>query len=141
MELIIGKQFAEKIIPLIDEAKNTIRVVVFDWRWYPNDPGNPVQLFNQAIVRAAKRGVKVDAIVTFEPLVKTLRDLGVNAKKLTSTNLLHTKLILIDDEIVVVGSHNFTAPAFTKNFEVSVFFTDTELGQNLINYFNQIWQL
>jgi len=141
METIIGKQFSEKVIPLIDEAKNTIRVVVFDWRWYPNDPGNPVQLFNQAIVRASKRGVNVQAIVNFDPLVKTLKDLGVNAKKLASANLLHTKLILIDDEVVVVGSHNFTSPAFTKNFELSVFFTDVEIGQELINYFNQIWQL
>ncbi len=56
METIIGKEFPQKVIPLIEQAKTSIDIVVFDWRWYPQDPGASVQLFNQAIVRAVRRG-------------------------------------------------------------------------------------
>ena len=62
MDTIIGKEFPDKVIPLIDNAKYTIDIVVFDWRWYPQDPGASVQLFNQSIVRSVRRGVKVRAI-------------------------------------------------------------------------------
>ena len=119
-EVIIGKQFPDKVIPLIDNSKKSIKAVVFDWRWYPQDPGNPVQLFNQAIVRAVRRGVKVQAIANNDEIVRVLKSCGVNAKRLVTKNLLHCKLIIIDDIIIVMGSHNYTQSAFTTNFELSV---------------------
>ena len=47
---IIGAEFPKVLISKIDNAKTSIKIVVFDWRWYPNDMGNPCQLFNQSIV-------------------------------------------------------------------------------------------
>jgi hypothetical protein len=48
IEAISGKQFPEKVIPLLDNSVKSIDIVVFDWRWYPNDPAASAQLFNQA---------------------------------------------------------------------------------------------
>lgn len=120
METIIGKQFPTKVIPLIDSSKKNIKIIVFDWRWYVNDLSNPVQLFNQAIVRAVRRGVKIQAIVNNDEIVKILNSCGISAKRLTAQRLLHCKLMIIDDIIIVIGSHNYTQSAFTMNFELSV---------------------
>ena len=141
MQTIIGKEFPAKVIPLIDGAKHSIRVVVFDWRWYANDPGAATQQFNQAVVRAAKRGVSVQAIVNFPELAKTLSLLGCQAKKLTTKNLVHVKMIIIDDLTVVIGSHNFTQNAFTTNYEASIIFEDKENAESLIKFYNELWQL
>jgi len=141
MQTIIGWEFPEKVIPLINEAKSKIRIVVFDWRWYPNDPGSSCQLFNQSLVRAVRRGVDIGAITNFEGIAKTLEALGIKAKKIRVADIVHCKFIIIDDYFVVIGSHNFTQNAFTKNFEASVIFEDTEAAKKLLEFFEKLWLL
>lgn len=120
MQTIIGQQFPKKVIPLIEQAKRSIKIIIFAWRWYPNDPGNPVQLFNQAIVRAARRGVRVEAITNFDGIDGLLVEQGVVVIKTVSKNLIHAKLMIIDDENLIMGSHNYTQSAFTTNHEISM---------------------
>jgi phosphatidylserine/phosphatidylglycerophosphate/cardiolipin synthase-like enzyme len=141
MQAIIGSEFPKIVIPLIDHAKNSIKIVVFDWRWYPNSPGNPVQLFNQAIIRAVNRGVSVLAIANSSDIVDTLQSVGVKAKKLTTKNLVHAKMMIIDGQIVVVGSHNYTQNAFTMNHEISMMHDDIEAANGFIDFFKTLWQL
>jgi phosphatidylserine/phosphatidylglycerophosphate/cardiolipin synthase-like enzyme len=138
-QTIIGKEFPKKVIPLIEAAKKQISIVVFDWRWYSDQPGNPVQLFNQALVRARRRGVEVRALVNSVAICNILKDEGCKAKKLLSENLLHAKMILIDDDIAIVGSHNYSQSAFTTNFEVSVLIRDAERSKEFLNFFNQLF--
>jgi len=141
MQTIIGGQFTEKVIPLINDAKNKIRLVVFDWRWYPNDPACNCQLFNQSLVRAVRRGVDCKAICNFEGIAKTLSALGIEAKKIRVANLVHAKFIIIDDNFFVIGSHNFTQNAFSSNFEASVIGEDNETTKKLSAFFDSLWQL
>jgi len=139
MQAIIGKQFPKVVIPKIDEAKKSIKIVVFDWRWYPNDPANPVQLFNQAIIRAVRRGVRVEAVANALDIVETLKENGVQAKKLITPNLVHCKLMIIDDKIVIIGSHNYTQSAFTMNYEVSAMIESESGLDNFIQYFSNLF--
>lgn len=141
MEAILGKQFPLKVIPLIDKAKNSIKIVVFDWRWYPNDPANPVQLFNQAIVRAIRRGVKVDVVSNCDDVLKILREQGCRAVKPGTKNLVHAKFLIFDDKDLVIGSHNFSQSAFTMNFEVSTLIEDCLDISTYIKFFNSLIQL
>jgi len=97
MRTIIGSEFPKIVIPKIDEAKKSIKIVVFDWRWYPNDPGSSCQLFNQSLVRAVRRGVDIGAITNFEGIAKTLEALGIKAKKIRVADIVHCKFIIIDD--------------------------------------------
>jgi len=139
IETIIGSEFPKKIIPLIDNAVNSIDIIVFDWRWYPQDPGAPVQLFNQAIVRAVRRGVKVRALANNDEIIRTLIANGVDAKRVRSKNLLHCKLMIIDSGLVVIGSHNYTQNAFQINLEVSVVFEDSYAANRLQVFFNNLF--
>jgi phosphatidylserine/phosphatidylglycerophosphate/cardiolipin synthase-like enzyme len=140
MKILSGKQFPKEVIPLIDQSKISIDTVVFDWRWYPNDPACAVQLFNQAIVRAVRRCVKVRAIVSNNEIAKILNDCGCSAKCLITTNLVHAKLMIIDNEIVIIGSHNYTQSAFQTNFELSVIlFQPNEIAE-FSNFFQNLWQ-
>lgn len=139
METIIGSQFPKKVIPLIEEAKKIIEIIVFDWRWYPQDPGASVQLFNQAIVRAVRRGVKVRAIVNNDEIMRVLKEVGCEAKRLKTSSLVHCKFLLIDDKIAVIGSHNYTQSAFQMNLEVSVISDDSNNILELKNYFQNLW--
>ncbi len=48
--------------------------------------------------------------------------------------MLHTKALLIDDAIVVLGSANFDHRSFSLNFEVSVMFDDRTLATRLARH-------
>ena len=139
MESIIGKQFPTKVIPLIDNARASIKIVVFDWRWYPNDPANPVQLFNQAIVRAVRRGVKVEAISNTDQIIQILKAQGCSAKKPSIKNLIHAKLMIFDDKDLVIGSHNYTQNAFTMNMEISTYIPDCPDIENYLRFFRSLF--
>jgi phosphatidylserine/phosphatidylglycerophosphate/cardiolipin synthase-like enzyme len=141
MQTIIGKEFPEKVIPLIDNAKTSIKIIVFDWRFYPDDNNSSVQNFNRSIFSACKRGVEVKALVNSESLLACLKQNGVQAKKIYSVKLMHAKMILIDDEILVIGSHNYTQSAFTMNLEISVIVPLDKDDKVLSNYFKNIWPL
>jgi len=45
--------------------------------------------------------------------------------------MLHTKSLLVDDSMVLIGSANFDHRSFRLNFEVSVLFDDAALGARL----------
>jgi phosphatidylserine/phosphatidylglycerophosphate/cardiolipin synthase-like enzyme len=139
MEAIIGSEFPKKVIPLIDSAKQSIKIVVFDWRWYPNDPGNPVQLFNQALVRAVRRGVDVLAISNVADIVGILKNVGIKAKHIFTKNIIHAKMMIIDDETIIIGSHNYTQSAFTMNQEISVIIKGQEDISRFVNFFTNLY--
>jgi len=136
---IIANQFVKKVVPLIEQAKKSIDICVFDWRWYPHDPGAPAQIFNQSIVQAIKRGVKVRALVNSENIATSLRAVGAEVKRYVSSHLLHCKIMLIDDIIVVTGSHNYTQSAMTANRELSVILSDGVDMSDFRVYFQTLW--
>ena len=141
MKTIIGKNYPKEVIPLIESAKHSIKIVVYDWRWYENEPANACQLFNMAIVRARKRAVAVQACVNSEAIATPLRNNGIDVKIPVSKNLMHSKFIIIDDQILVMGSHNFSESAFTTNFETSVIIDDPLQINDFVLLFHSLWEL
>lgn len=117
---IIGSEFPKIVIPLLKEAKHSIDLVVFDWRWYPDQITHPVQQFNIALVNAVNRGVNVRAIVHHTMLIPILNKIGIQARRVKDRRMVHAKMILIDRQKLIIGSHNFTRNAFTHNIETSV---------------------
>jgi cardiolipin synthase len=45
--------------------------------------------------------------------------------------MLHTKALLVDDDVAILGSANFDARSFRLNFEVSVLFHDAVIAAAL----------
>jgi phosphatidylserine/phosphatidylglycerophosphate/cardiolipin synthase-like enzyme len=140
-EPISGREYPQKVIPLIESAKNSIDVVVFDWRWYPNDSGASCQLFNQAIIRAVRRGVKIRAVANNDQIIQILKNEGCEAKRLKTTKLVHSKLMIIDKKIIIMGSHNFTQSAFQMNLELSVILSGDGWEDSFLSFFNNLWTL
>ena len=138
-ELIIGSQYAEKVMPIVSSAKNSIEIIVFDWRWYPDYVGYPIHKFNNEILQAAKRGVKVRAITNYKEITELLRKSAIECKHLLHNKLVHTKMLVVDRKIAVVGSHNFTHSAFSYNHEISVIMNDEKIATELSVFFDHLW--
>lgn len=136
---IIAKQFPAITIPLINEAKHSIDIIVFDWRWYPTVGGSSISQFNAAITAAARRSVAVRAIVNNQGVIDKLKTNGCDAKSLHSKRMLHTKMLLIDGTKLVIGSHNYTQHGFTMNEEASVLVEFPTENNDFKQYFERLW--
>jgi len=136
---IIGSRFPKIVIPLIKNAKKSIRVIIFDWRWYPTIGGSSVSQFNQAVVSAVTRGVSVRALVNNNAVAERLKSHGCEAKLLHSKKMLHTKMLLIDDTLLVIGSHNYTQHGFELNEEASVLVELPSVEHEFVTYFENLW--
>ncbi len=138
---IISKDFPSVVVPLIELTTKSIDVVVFDWRFYKNDPACAVSLFNSAIARAVSRGVTVRCLVQNDGVVENLKRVGCDARKLHSKRILHTKLLILDKKRVIIGSHNYTQHAFTSNHEASICVELKSEENALVQYFNNLFGL
>jgi len=139
IQSIIGHEFADAVFPLIGAAKSSIDIIAYDWRWYPKDPGNLVQLFTTLLIKKAKLGVNVRAVLNYGGIVYLLRQNGIAARQKRFSKFLHAKLILIDDDITIIGSHNLTLSAFLHNQECSVVIYDKELNLTFKKFFETLW--
>ena len=138
-EVIISREFPKKVIPLIKNATKSIDIIVFDWGWYPDEIGEQIQIFNNAIFNKNRKGVKVRALVQRNLIKIILTKCGIDAKVLHSAKLLHIKLMIIDSKIAILGSHNYTKNAFNINHEVSMITRQEEDILRLKEYFNNLY--
>jgi phosphatidylserine/phosphatidylglycerophosphate/cardiolipin synthase-like enzyme len=136
---IIGKQFPGIVIEQIKNAKESIKIIVFDWRWYPNEPGSNVSIFNQALISRANSGVAVSAITNSEHIVRMLNTVNIKAKKLITKKLVHIKMMIIDDKHLIIGSHNYTNSAFELNYEISVLISNCPNIEVYTKFFEGIY--
>lgn len=138
-QAIIAADFPKKVIPLIAAAKQSLRIIVYDWRWYPSVNGSSCAGFNAAIVSAAKRGVAVRALVNNDGVIAILKAKGIKGQRVHSERTLHTKLMIIDDTKIIIGSHNYSENAFSLNHEASILVELPAAENDFVSYFENLW--
>ena len=138
VDVIIGREYPQVLIPLIKKAEHSIEILVFDWRWYTHEPNSNVQKFNSAILDASKRGVKVRALVNNNIMPTILQQHSLFVKRVGTKSMMHVKMIIIDHKIAVIGSHNFSKNAFEFNHEVSVLVDDEKVVARCRKYFDNL---
>lgn len=139
-ELITGSNYSSYAKNLFNNASKSINVAVFDWRWYPNDPASPMQLLNQSLLHARRRGCEVRAFTSSTKITKLLISLGIKAKSHQHRSLFHPKLVIIDNEHVLIGSHNWSNSAMERNIEATAHIQNHDFATKCNNYFEIIWQ-
>lgn len=140
-----GEYFTE-LKSLLARANSSVYVVMYVIKYDPNQPGDPVNQLLKALTELKKRGVDVRVVVddetykSYPQTINYLKNNGVPVRldeSLATTT--HAKLIIIDNETVIIGSHNWTESALTRNHETSIMIQDKETATKLTNYFMRIW--
>ena len=101
----------------------------------------PDEAVMKALELAALRGVDVRIITTGKPdswpvflaafhYIHRLRGRGIRFYAYTP-GFMHQKVMLVDDHISTVGTHNFDNRSFRLNFEVAAIIIDAEFGSRM----------
>lgn len=133
-----NKQCKMQIIGEINKAKDSILVQAYSFT--DRD-------IAQALVRAAKNGVKVQVL-----LDKSNRNDKRSAKDLIIQNNLllrfdspsgiaHNKILIIDNQTVVTGSYNYSAAAHSRNTENLLILHSPNLAKEYIKNWLKRWDL
>ena len=151
VQVITDREYFSVVRTCFKEARSSIAVMMFEAVYYDRYPNSPTNLLIRELIAARKRGVDVKVILekrkegdrTQENNLKTgklLSEGGVTVAYDPVAVTTHTKLLIVDREISVVGSTNWTYSALEKNHEVSVFIRSPEVAKNLQDYFQRVWK-
>jgi hypothetical protein len=127
----------------LQKASNSIHIAAFELKYYPNYPESKENILVYDLIEAHKRGVDVKIIIdeysTENNAFNYLRENGVQVKYDGRDVTTHAKLIIIDGEIVILGSTNFSYYGLEKNREVDVLILAEHIADYFERYFQELW--
>ena len=146
----IASLYPKQVIPRVNSAGSTIDILMYEWKWYGHESAGGVQKLNLAIVAAARRGVKIRVLLNLESMghaiskINTrtsnfLKKYGVIVKFGHVGVATHAKMMVIDKRILILGSHNYSKAAFSRNQEASVIIEGVEDIKPFRTYFEGLW--
>jgi phosphatidylserine/phosphatidylglycerophosphate/cardiolipin synthase-like enzyme len=149
VQLVTDVQYFEVAKKLIHEAKYSIQVMMFEMGYYDKYPNTPSNLLIKELMNATKRGVKVEVILEVKEgedrtakrnrhTGKILSEGGVEVIYDPLFKTTHAKLMVVDGQLSLLGSTNWTYYALTSNNEASVLIRSQELAKAIIDYFNRV---
>lgn len=149
VQVVTDAQYFQVAKKMIQEAKTSIHVMMFEMRYYDEHPNSPSNLLIKELIDAKKRGVKVEVILevrededrttqTNRRTGKMLSEGGVEVIYDPIFKTTHAKLMLADGELSLLGSTNWTYHALTNNNEVCALIRSKEVVKELLDYFNRV---
>ncbi len=127
---------AEKLIPIIENAQTSIRFMAFS---FTHDG------MGDAILKRANAGVDVKGIfelrgseTKYSELGKLYRA-GVPVRQDGNPRTFHHKVIIIDNNILITGSFNFSNNANKNNDENVLVVHNKDIAQQYLNEFDRRW--
>jgi len=110
----------------------------------PSAQSTPVRLLLQELINASRRGVAVRVVLEDGKFAENyqayvmLQRAGIDVRFDGPGELLHSKLIVIDRRITIVGSTNWSRAALRDNREAAVLVESAQLANELLATFEQI---
>jgi phosphatidylserine/phosphatidylglycerophosphate/cardiolipin synthase-like enzyme len=155
--LLYDRDYFDYLGVAIRRARQRIVAVQFVVDARPSaDAGREVRSICRRLGEAAWRGTEVRVLLnrflTGSPRLEVngvagrfLRRLGVGVRSYRAPpgsrrEQIHSKYVVIDDRIVVVGSHNWTPGALGDNHEISMAVESKDLARSMLQTFNAAWE-
>lgn len=137
-QLLIGREYPDQVIESVKNSLTSIKILMYDWRWYSHQPGARIQKLNHEIIQASNRGVEVKAILNNASILNILKSNGIDAIITNASRTMHIKLVLIDEKVLFIGSHNFSINGFELNHEMSLKLEDQEIISRCNKFFDNL---
>lgn len=128
---------ASGIVKQIDASKKSIKVMAYGF--------TSINLA-EALVRAKKRGVDV-ALIQDEKssqnnreALQKLLDAAIEVRSDGKHAIQHNKVMVIDQDVVITGSYNFTNSAETRNAENIMIVKSEYAARRYLDNWNHHWE-
>ena len=147
--LLVDEEYYESLIQDLRGAKDRILVAMYSMIYDPGDSFDYANDVIEELARAAKRGVEVYVFLEHKTYYgemernleayEYLLEHGVHVKLDEQADTDHMKLVIIDGEVVYVGSHNWSESALYYNHETTLRCTEESIVEAAEDYFWSLW--
>jgi phosphatidylserine/phosphatidylglycerophosphate/cardiolipin synthase-like enzyme len=128
---------ADVIIDLISDADESIYFMAYS---FTSDD------ISEAIQNRAREGVSVAGVMDHSQVASNrefgeyeiLRQAGLDVREDGIDGLMHHKVFIIDEQIVITGSYNFSRSAEEKNDENIIVIYNTDIAQEYLKEFARV---
>ena len=158
VEDLSGDKYFPRVRDALRNARKSIYMVMYFVNFDPKSRKFPVTELVEEVVNAHKRGVKVRVIldqnISFAEwkgrsgkwekeeknisLFEYFKKQGIEAYYDNLFVVTHSKSIVIDEEIVVLGSANWTESSLRRNWETSCLIRSKKLAEEFLKYFSEV---
>jgi phosphatidylserine/phosphatidylglycerophosphate/cardiolipin synthase-like enzyme len=128
---------SRRINELLNNAGESIYFLAYS---FTNDE------FGQILIRKSGAGLEVVGVLEEEQVNSNqgtefdpLRQAGIDVRLDGNPELMHHKVFIIDEKVVVIGSYNFSRNAETLNDENSLIVFDPEIAKLYLQEFQRIY--
>lgn len=147
--ILTNEEYLPALLKSIDDAKNEIFMSIFSFKIGEHKSSYPDRIAAH-LARAAKRGVKVFVVlentgkrsdeldIQNRRTGKLLEEKGITVYFDSQRKTTHTKLVIIDRRLILLGSHNFTQSALKYNNEISILLDSPDMAEYARNYILKI---
>ena len=143
--------FFPTCVEVFNRATTSISLCTYAAKYYRGKSHNPVNDFFNALRRAAQRGVNIRLLLngdfSNEPectnnvfIIRYFKNPNFHAALAGKSTRLHSKLILVDEHITIMGSHNLSLRAHRSNFETSILIDSQPTTREFLNHFERLWK-
>jgi phosphatidylserine/phosphatidylglycerophosphate/cardiolipin synthase-like enzyme len=145
VSLLTNQNYFPELLKIIDEAQNEIFISIFSFKAGVHKNSYPDRIVGH-LAKAVKRGVKVVVIlettnkradelnIQNRQTGKLLEEKGIEVYFDSPRKTTHTKLVVVDERLVILGSHNLTQSALKYNNEISTLMENPDFAKRSRNY-------
>ncbi len=127
----------DALVDLLDDAQSSVYFLAYS---FTADP------LGEAIRQRAAAGVRVAGVMETDQVASnvgseydTFRAAGLDVRLDGNPGLMHHKVMIIDGQIVVMGSYNFTASAETVNDENLIVIYSPDIAGQFMQEFQRVY--
>lgn len=151
-EVLIDRRYMQRVPALIESAQVCVRVAMFQMMVKGKGARGNARELGIKLAAKALEGKDVRVLINMCPggsriaainrdAAAWLRERKVRVRCLGPSRVCHAKLVLVDEKLAIIGSHNWGVSALSRNFEVSVVVRDAEQVGKLVDYFDTLWSV
>lgn len=148
IRLLTDQDYYPVLQSLIGHATHRIDLAMFLFKTTDSAKNRAGALVNDLIM-AKKRGLEVNVLLEksgYDPQLSRenarvgaqLKRQGVNVRFDSEKITTHSKIVVIDQRLCLLGSHNFTSSALSSNHEASLLIDNETLASELLEYMRGI---
>jgi len=133
--ILFDEEFLPQAIALIQSAKTRIDIATFKAEITSKPRGTRLRDFFQTLLVKKSEGVEVNFLINWNDerrvvpaanlfVIQHLKNHKINVRILRGGRCCHAKIILVDRDRAIIGSHNLSVRSCHNNFEVSYLVLD-----------------
>ena len=148
--IILDNEYLTQALALIDTAKCSIDISTFKAEITSKPRGRRLAAYFDKLYDKKSQGVKIRFLINYNDdkritpksnlcAINYMKNhkLEVRCQPHNRTN--HAKILLVDSEKAIIGSHNLSVASVHRNFEVSYLLLDPVNVAYLQAVYNRVW--